>query len=273
MFQGLGFCPESFATADCKEGSASFMDMYQHILWPILLWGTGTALGESPPFFVAKARKAAIANNLEVDEDDEEDEAEGVIKQMMDWMTDVCDRWGWWGVLAFSAWPNALFDVCGMCCGSSEMSFWTFMSACILGKAGIKACILQGGCFIVAFSTAHREMLSEFGKTIPILGFPIGKLVGFFEGVAKKNAAQLNQKVVAAAAATAEWALPSSLAELQALVLGLLKQAIPFGVLLLILGFLMTTVNEFAQMNQHAQDKKVLQTMQDAADEKAKKKA
>ena len=34
-------------------------------------------------------------------------------KKMMDWMIGIVDKYGWWGVFAFSSFPNALFDVCG----------------------------------------------------------------------------------------------------------------------------------------------------------------
>ncbi|KAF4650024.1 Vacuolar membrane protease, partial [Perkinsus olseni] len=42
------------------------------------------------------------------------------------------------GVLLMSAWPNAMFDLCGLCCGHFLMPFWTFFSAVFLGKAVIK---------------------------------------------------------------------------------------------------------------------------------------
>jgi len=34
-----------------------------------------------------------------------------------------------------SAWPNAAFDLVGMCCGHFQMDFWTFFGATVLGKA------------------------------------------------------------------------------------------------------------------------------------------
>ena len=37
-------------------------------------------------------------------------------KKMMDWMIGIVDKYGWWGVFAFSSFPNALFDVCGTQC-------------------------------------------------------------------------------------------------------------------------------------------------------------
>lgn len=37
-----------------------------------------------------------------------------------------------------SAWPNAFFDLCGICCGHFQMPFWSFLTGVILGKAGVK---------------------------------------------------------------------------------------------------------------------------------------
>ena len=39
---------------------------------------------------------------------------------------------------ARSAWPNAFFDLCGICCGHFQMNFWTFLAGTVLGKAGVK---------------------------------------------------------------------------------------------------------------------------------------
>ena len=41
-------------------------------------------------------------------------------------MIDILKRNGFWGLVALSAWPNAAFDLCGICCGQFLMPFWTF---------------------------------------------------------------------------------------------------------------------------------------------------
>ncbi len=60
----------------------------------------------------------------------------------------AADRWGWGvgglqrrgflGILLLSAWPNAAFDLCGICCGHYQMPFWHFFGATFIGKALIK---------------------------------------------------------------------------------------------------------------------------------------
>ena len=50
----------------------------------------------------------------------------------------VC-RHGFWGIFLLAAWPNALFDLCGICCGHFLMPFWEFIGATMAGKALVKA--------------------------------------------------------------------------------------------------------------------------------------
>ena len=54
-------------------------------------------------------------------------------------MISVLQRRGFWGLVAMASWPNAAFDLCGICCGQFGMPFATFFAATALGKALIKA--------------------------------------------------------------------------------------------------------------------------------------
>ena len=47
-------------------------------------------------------------------------------------------RHGFWGIFLLAAWPNALFDLCGICCGHFLMPFWQFFGATLMGKALVK---------------------------------------------------------------------------------------------------------------------------------------
>ena len=53
-----------------------------------------------------------------------------------------------------AAWPNAAFDLCGICCGHFQMSFWQFFGATFIGKALIK----------VGFSAGHGRLLDAEGS-------------------------------------------------------------------------------------------------------------
>jgi vacuole membrane protein 1 len=55
-----------------------------------------------------------------------------------------------------AAWPNAAFDLCGICCGHFQMSFWQFFGATFIGKALIKVGLCAGDDAVR--SEAHFEV-------------------------------------------------------------------------------------------------------------------
>lgn len=140
-------CPVGTAVPG-NAGRATFLMLLFKTLPECLIWGAGTACGEIPPYWLSYA--ASVAG--EVDEDFQEieelmaEEKAGdaapswdVFKRMKVWMINFLKESGWWGVFLMSAWPNAAFDLVGICCGHFQMPFWTFLSATIAGKAGVKA--------------------------------------------------------------------------------------------------------------------------------------
>jgi hypothetical protein len=72
-------------------------------------------------------------------------------------MLDIVDKYGFWGVVLLSAWPNAMFDLCGICCGHALMPFVTFFTAVFIGKALIK---VNGQLllFTLLFSSKYRHV-------------------------------------------------------------------------------------------------------------------
>ncbi len=62
--------------------------------------------------------------------------------RMQGWMLGVIRRHGFLGILLLASWPNAAFDLCGICCGHFQMPFWQFFGATFLGKALVKVCQL-----------------------------------------------------------------------------------------------------------------------------------
>lgn len=81
------------------------------------------------------------------------------------WMVKFMKKWGFWGVFVMSAWPNALFDLCGICCGSCLMPFWHFFAACWLGKACVKA-PLQLVVLVSVFSEHYRAIFIDGATAI-----------------------------------------------------------------------------------------------------------
>lgn len=59
-------------------------------------------------------------------------------------------------MLLLSSWPNAMFDLCGICCGHFMMPFWEFFGAVYIGKALFKS-TAQAAALVTIFSRDHRE--------------------------------------------------------------------------------------------------------------------
>jgi len=121
-----------------------------------ILWGAGTAAGEIPPYFVSYS--AAKLGSKANDELDELKINNDVMTRMKRWMIDILKRFGFWAVLGFSAYPNAAFDLVGICCGHFMMPFWTFFSGTMIGKGFIKAPGQVAGA-VAVFGSSTRSML------------------------------------------------------------------------------------------------------------------
>jgi hypothetical protein len=88
-------------------------------------------------------------------------------------MIAILKRFGFWGVLAFSAYPNAAFDLCGICCGHFMMPFAAFFGGTFVGKAMIKAPGQVAGAVAVFGSTVRQNLICTG------LGFEDFRVFGF----------------------------------------------------------------------------------------------
>ena len=84
----------------------------------------------------------------------------------------VRDR-GFWGVFVLAAWPNALFDLCGVCCGRFRMRFASFLGATMLGKAAVKA-PAQAALVLALGRRASRERLGALAERAAVALLPEG---------------------------------------------------------------------------------------------------
>ncbi|XP_017869540.1 PREDICTED: vacuole membrane protein 1 [Drosophila arizonae] len=141
------------------------------------LWGAGTALGELPPYFMAKA---ARMSGYDPDDAEELAEFEALNAKrnqknlsLMDrgklFMERVVERVGFFGILACASIPNPLFDLAGITCGHFLVPFWTFFGATLIGKAIIKMHI-QKIFVIIAFNETLIERAVDLIATVPIFG-------------------------------------------------------------------------------------------------------
>ena len=137
------------------------------------MWGAGTALGELPPYFMARA--ARLSGQQLEDEDFNELEE---IKEKEDldiWsrakllMHDLVEKAGFFGILLCASIPNPLFDLAGLTCGHFLVPFTTFFGATLIGKAIFKMHI-QMLFVIFIFTKHHLEALENLIASIPEIG-------------------------------------------------------------------------------------------------------
>merc|ERR1712029_461157 len=143
-------CPESNENAEAKNAASEAAVMS---IWAIMskvrieafCWGAGTALGELPPYFMARAHRLSGYDSDE--EEDEFDELQEKIanQEEMSWfdraklgVERLVERVGFFGILACASIPNPLYDLAGITCGHFLVPFWTFFGATLIGKAVIK---------------------------------------------------------------------------------------------------------------------------------------
>lgn len=129
-----------------------------------MMWGIGTALGELPPYFMARAARLSGAGVAELNTDD--DSRTGRAKIMVQ---KLVQRVGFAGILACASVPNPLFDLAGLTCGHFLVPFWTFFGATVIGKAVIKM-HLQKMFVIIAFNETLVGQALSWVEKIPYIG-------------------------------------------------------------------------------------------------------
>eukprot|EP01084_Bolivina_argentea_P004680 8885_1 len=152
-----------------SESTVTFWGLFFKVFIPCFLWGSGTAIGEIPPYAVSLARVRAGKQDefSEMQQELTLHAGSRFFNRMKLWMITFLEKYGFWAVLAFAAWPNMAFDMCGIACGHFEMSFWTFFGATFIGKAIIKV-NLQCLFFVTMF---NEKALNKFIDRCEHLGF------------------------------------------------------------------------------------------------------
>ncbi|XP_044739184.1 vacuole membrane protein 1 isoform X2 [Chrysoperla carnea] len=172
-----------------------------------MLWGAGTALGELPPYFMARA--ARLSGTPSEEEEDliefqelqrkqnENPESLTFVEKLKTSVEILVRKVGFFGILAAASIPNPLFDLAGMTCGHFLIPFWTFFGATLIGKAIIKMHIQKLG-VIIAFNEVLVEKFIQAIAIIPIIG---NKLQEPIRNVFKSQKAKLHNRVDEAASA------------------------------------------------------------------------
>lgn len=139
------------------------------------MWGAGTALGELPPYFVAKTARLTGANSEDLEELKALEKKKRNPKDLdfMDraklMVENLIKRVGFFGILVCASIPNPLFDLAGIMCGHFLVPFWTFFGATLIGKAVIKV-MIQKVFVIAAFNDSLVTRILLFLKYIPKVG-------------------------------------------------------------------------------------------------------
>lgn len=162
-----------------------------------MLWGAGTALGELPPYFMARAARNSTNKNNDYDQEDlkelealeamESGENVPILMRLKLAMKHFVQKAGFFGILACASIPNPLFDLAGLTCGHYRIPFWTFFGATLIGKAFIKMHIQQLA-VIIAFNEELLDKVISFLSVIPVIG-------NKFQGPLKKYLVEQKHKL------------------------------------------------------------------------------
>lgn len=115
------------------------------VLGSTLAWGAGTAIGEIPPYLLARAAVSASSKasgiRREMKQLSVRSSGLSFTERMRVFMYHMVTGLGFWGVLASASIPNPLFDLAGMTCGYFRVPFGTFFLGTFFGKTFIKSII------------------------------------------------------------------------------------------------------------------------------------
>uniref|UniRef100_A0A8D0TV48 Vacuole membrane protein 1 n=3 Tax=Sus scrofa TaxID=9823 RepID=A0A8D0TV48_PIG len=164
-------CPDEEGT----EGAISLWSIISKVRIEACMWGIGTAIGELPPYFMARAARLSGAEP----DDEEYQEFEEMLEHAQaaqDFASraklavqNLVQKVGFFGILACASIPNPLFDLAGITCGHFLVPFWTFFGATLIGKAIIKMHI-QKIFVIITFSKHIVEQMVAFIGAVPGIG-------------------------------------------------------------------------------------------------------
>ncbi|XP_045895630.1 vacuole membrane protein 1-like isoform X1 [Micropterus dolomieu] len=162
------------------QGSISLWTIISKVRLEACMWGAGTAIGELPPYFMARAARLSGANPDDEDYQrfeemlDQTQSTQDVATRAQAAVKKLIQRVGFFGILACASIPNPLFDLAGITCGHFLVPFWTFFGATLIGKAVIKMHI-QKVFVIVTFSRHIVEQMVSLIGAVPLLGAALQK--------------------------------------------------------------------------------------------------
>ncbi|XP_069950246.1 vacuole membrane protein 1 isoform X3 [Cherax quadricarinatus] len=187
-------CPEEEVAA--KE--MSIFTIMSKVRLEAFMWGAGTALGELPPYFMARGARLSgydpddeeMAEFEELQRLKERPEDMSFIDRVKLSVEKLVERVGFFGILACASIPNPLFDLAGITCGHFLVPFWTFFGATLIGKAIIKMHI-QKMFVIIAFNESLLARAVGLLAFVPVIG---SKLEQPFKSFLEKQKKKFHRK-------------------------------------------------------------------------------
>merc|ERR1712226_558669 len=142
------------------------------------MWGLGTALGELPPYFMARAARLSGTEDLDAElvemqelkklAESNPDKVPFAVRCKLH-VQKVIETIGFPGILLMASIPNPLFDLAGITCGYLLVPFWQFFGATAIGKAIVKMHI-QKLFVIISFSQDHAKHFVSLIAKLPYIG-------------------------------------------------------------------------------------------------------
>ena len=158
-------CPHS----NIEAAPIAFMEVFLRLAPMVWMWGLGTAIGELPPYFLAKQARQSGDENSEAAQEMKEAEGTGMVASMKHYTIKLIENTGFWGIFLLASYPNAFFDMCGLCCGWLGIPFMTFFKALLFGK-GLHKSSLEAGFFIAVFRQQSFESMCNLVRPIGFEG-------------------------------------------------------------------------------------------------------
>ncbi|XP_069827901.1 vacuole membrane protein 1 [Dendropsophus ebraccatus] len=215
------------------EGSISLWSIISKVRLEACMWGAGTAIGELPPYFMARAARLSGAEP----DDEEYEEFEEMLEHAQtaqDFASraklavqNLVQKVGFLGILACASIPNPLFDLAGITCGHFLVPFWTFFGATLIGKAIIKMHI-QKLFVIITFSKHIVEQMVALIGAVPSIGPSLQKP---FQEYLEAQRKKLHHKAETGAAQGENW----------------LSWAFEKLVIIMVIYFVLSIINSMAQ--------------------------
>ena len=117
----------------------------------VICWGIGSAIGEIPPFLIAKynTNKGEVLTIIN---------ASSFRNVLL-----LLERYKFRTIIFMSAWPNFTFDMCGLMCGYYDMSLPDFLIPTIIGKSLIKSPLQS--LFIIFVYSYSNDYIKKSNKT------------------------------------------------------------------------------------------------------------